>query len=191
MIVLNPSGTLHTKYSYTDYGVRDSGYDVLNTSSNPIGYTGEYLEPTGLLYLRARYYDPYTSTFISEDIYHGILYDPSSRNRYSYGRRNPKKYVDPSGHWPQWLNNAWDATKTFVTNVYNGARNIVTNVYNAGKAVYNTYLKPAVQTVTRAITATPKTQPQPSNSARNYSNSTSNTNSYSHSSGRFGGSVSS
>lgn len=106
-----------------------------NTSSNPIGYNGEYLEPTGLIYLRARYYDPYNSTFISEDIYHGILYDPSSRNRYSYGRRNPKKYVDPSGHRSQWLNNAWNAAKTAVSNAYNTVKTAVVNTYNAAKTV--------------------------------------------------------
>ena len=55
-------------------------------------YCGEYYDAeTGLIYLRARYYDPSIGRFISEDpIKDGI-------NWYVYCSNNPIKFVDPSG----------------------------------------------------------------------------------------------
>ena len=60
--------------------------------NNPIRYSGEYLdEETGLIYLRARYYDPSVGRFISEDpIRDGM-------NWYAYCGNSPIMFVDPSG----------------------------------------------------------------------------------------------
>ena len=60
--------------------------------NNPIRYSGEYLdEETGLIYLRARYYDPSVGRFISEDpIRDGM-------NWYAYCGNSPVMMVDPSG----------------------------------------------------------------------------------------------
>lgn len=50
----------------------------------------EYLDnETGLYYLRARYYDPYTGRFISEDSYWGQDNNPLSLNLYTYAHNNP------------------------------------------------------------------------------------------------------
>jgi RHS repeat-associated protein len=57
-------------------------------------------DASGLVYMNARYYDPSTGMFISPDT---IIPDPSNvldYNRYAYGRGNPVKYNDPSGHFP-------------------------------------------------------------------------------------------
>ena len=53
-------------------------------------YTGEQNDPTGLEYLRARYYDGATGRFLSEDPI------PSSHS-YSYVGSNPARFVDPAG----------------------------------------------------------------------------------------------
>ena len=60
--------------------------------NNPIRYSGEYLdEETGLIYLRARYYDPSVGRFISEDpIRDGM-------NWYAYCGNSPVMFADPSG----------------------------------------------------------------------------------------------
>ena len=60
--------------------------------NNPIRYSGEYLdEETGLIYLRARYYDPSVGRFISEDpIRDGM-------NWYAYCGNSPVMMVDPRG----------------------------------------------------------------------------------------------
>lgn len=57
-----------------------------------------YDKEWGLYYLRARYYDPSTARFISEDTYEGDITNPLSLNLYTYCANNPLIYVDPSGH---------------------------------------------------------------------------------------------
>jgi RHS repeat-associated protein len=85
---------------------RYSGWgDVVRTelsqtsnSHGHYGYTGqEYDEEAGLLYLRARYYDPNIGRFISADPFWGRLEEPASQNRYAYVHNNPLVYADPSG----------------------------------------------------------------------------------------------
>ena len=66
-------------------------------------YTGKLLdEATGLYYEGARYYDPETGRFITEDSVVGSTSDPQSLNRYVYARDNPMKIVDMNGH--EWWN---------------------------------------------------------------------------------------
>jgi RHS repeat-associated protein len=47
---------------------------------------------SGLVYLRARYYDPTTGQFISRDPIESVTRVP-----YSYAGNNPLNNVDPSG----------------------------------------------------------------------------------------------
>ncbi len=63
------------------------------------GYSGEYQDSNGLVFLRARYYNPAQGRF-------GQM-DPSRRekNLYQYGFSNPVKYVDPAGTLP--CDNLW------------------------------------------------------------------------------------
>lgn len=65
----------------------------------PFGFTGEAHDfYNGLIYLRARYYDPEVGSFISRDSYLSNLMRPLSQNRYIYVENNPVNYIDPSGH---------------------------------------------------------------------------------------------
>jgi RHS repeat-associated protein len=65
----------------------------------PLGFTGHQYDPeTGLVYARARYYDPDLGRFISRDSYEGSLSDAPSLHRYTYGQNNPLTYVDEDGH---------------------------------------------------------------------------------------------
>jgi len=52
---------------------------------------------SGLLYLRARYYDPSIGRFISADPYLGRMAEPVTQNRYIYVQNNPLLYIDPNG----------------------------------------------------------------------------------------------
>jgi RHS repeat-associated protein len=64
------------------------------------GYTGEQMDPTGLVFLRARYYDPSVGRFLTPDT---IVPDPLRSmgwNQYAYGYNNPIGYADPSGKNP-------------------------------------------------------------------------------------------
>jgi RHS repeat-associated protein len=60
---------------------------------NQYGFTGREPDATGLVYYRARYYDPSIGRFISRDpagMVDGV-------NRYAYVGNSPTNFVDPSG----------------------------------------------------------------------------------------------
>ena len=62
------------------------------TTHTPIGYAGGYTDPTGLIYLIGRYYDPSTGQFLSIDALSDLTDEP-----YSYGDGNPVDETDPTG----------------------------------------------------------------------------------------------
>jgi RHS repeat-associated protein len=69
------------------------------SSTNRFLFTGHMWDAeTGLYYAKARYYDPQTGRFTTQDSYLGELLDPPSLHRYMYAHNNPTRFVDPSGH---------------------------------------------------------------------------------------------
>jgi RHS repeat-associated protein len=91
--MVNSSRQLTLMQSYDPFG---NPTQMVGTS--PFGYTGEQVDPTGLVYLRARYYSPPVGRFLTPD---SLVPDPLSSmgwNRYAYVGNNPVRYTDPSGH---------------------------------------------------------------------------------------------
>jgi RHS repeat-associated protein len=87
----NSSGALAKTYVYDSFGklLSSSG-----TIANPYGFTGRELDSeTGLMYYRARYYDPQIGRFISEDPI-GFAGDT---NFYLYVENDPENLTDLSG----------------------------------------------------------------------------------------------
>ena len=80
--------------SYELYG---KVYESSGTGASNYGFSGELTDPSELVYLRARYYQPETGRFISRDTWGGNVYNPQSLNRWSYAAANPVMFVDPSG----------------------------------------------------------------------------------------------
>lgn len=89
----DPSGTV-THQRYHPYGTqRTTGVVDIE-----LGFTGQRLDPTGLMHYGARLYDPALGRFISPD---PIVPDPANPqvlNRYAYVANNPVNYTDPTGH---------------------------------------------------------------------------------------------
>ena len=81
-----------------------TAYDAYGTTrstvgtNTPFGYTGEFTDPTGLIHLRARQYDPGLGQFPSADSVQPN--GPATRGwqLYAYATGNPTRWADPSGH---------------------------------------------------------------------------------------------
>jgi RHS repeat-associated protein len=88
----NSSASVLNSYTYDSLGnlMHSSG-----SASNPFGYTGREFDPeTGLYYYRARYYDPSSGRFTSED---PLLFGGGGSNFYSYVENEPVDETDPFG----------------------------------------------------------------------------------------------
>ena len=89
------AGLVVQAYGYDEYGmalVSEGGVE------QPFRYTREqYDDSTGLVYLRARYYDPESGQFVTRDDFGGNIVQPTSLHRYSYVTNRPTIFSDPSG----------------------------------------------------------------------------------------------
>ena len=90
-------GDVINTFKYDAYGktVAKTG-----TGKSIFGYNGEYgvlTDPTGLLYMRTRYYSPDLKRFMTPDIIKGSIADSSSLNLYTFVNGDPINYVDPFG----------------------------------------------------------------------------------------------
>ena len=72
--------------------------ELPNGDGQPVGYTGYIKDAeTGLYYAKARYYDPATARFTTEDPEAGRDLEPPSLHRYLYAYANPTVFFDPTG----------------------------------------------------------------------------------------------
>lgn len=92
----NASGNVVQTYGTDEFGV-PHGSLTQGTRTQPFGYTGEQRDPTGLVNLRARLYDPQLGRFLQADPLRGTARNPCSLNRYAYVRNDPVTNVDPAG----------------------------------------------------------------------------------------------
>ena len=85
---------------YTPFGDNeDTNFiDTQKALITGFGFDGEWKDSTGLYYLRARYYDPNTGVFLSEDSVSGDIESAISLNGYSFVDNDPVNYTDPSGN---------------------------------------------------------------------------------------------
>ena len=67
--------------------------------TQPFQYTGEERDEMGLVFLRARYYEPGTGRFMGRDPTGGVGDNPASLYRYAYAHNDPVNKIDPTGLW--------------------------------------------------------------------------------------------
>jgi len=84
------TGTVEGTTTYDAYGNKTGS---TGTATTPLGYDGQYTSSdTGLIYLRARIYDPATAQFLTLDPLAGETGAP-----YNYADDNPVNAIDPAG----------------------------------------------------------------------------------------------
>jgi tripartite motif-containing protein 71 len=88
-LLTNEKGEAVGKCSYSAYGA----LTCEGSATTPLGYDGQYTNSdTGLIYLRAREYDPSTAQFLSRDPLEAVSGEP-----YAYAADNPLNIGDPTG----------------------------------------------------------------------------------------------
>ena len=92
--ITDGTGTLIQTYQTDEFGVPTQ---TQGSSSQPFQFTGEQRDATGLIYLRARMYDPTIGRFLMRDPLVGTIQSPFSLHRYTYVGNNPVSATDPSG----------------------------------------------------------------------------------------------
>jgi RHS repeat-associated protein len=95
--VTDANGLPQWSYSYYPFGSSRSTTQLNALApDNPIRFTGEYLDPTGLYHLRSRQYDPGLGRFTATD---PLPAGPSDAyvSAYAYVNNRPTIFVDPSG----------------------------------------------------------------------------------------------
>ncbi len=92
----NSDGGVSLARSYQPYGklLASDGSGVTS-----YGFTGEWADTNGLVYLRARYFAPQIGRFTTKDAWQGNDTKPMSYNAWLYVYANPVNLTDPSGYY--------------------------------------------------------------------------------------------
>ncbi len=89
-LITGSTGTVEGSYTYDAYGNKTGS---TGTATTPLGYDAQYTSAdTGLIYLRARVYDPATAQFLAVDPLAAVTRAP-----YNYADDNPVNLSDPRG----------------------------------------------------------------------------------------------
>jgi RHS repeat-associated protein len=100
---INSSGSLTATTSYDTWGNPFTAGGL--TGVTPFGFAGGYTDPTGLIYLEQRYYEPQTGQFTSLDPIVSQTLQP-----YAYANGDPVSQVDPTGTSGGWWEGGAGAT---------------------------------------------------------------------------------
>ncbi|MEZ4470720.1 MAG: RHS repeat-associated core domain-containing protein [bacterium] len=96
MALTDAGGAVGARYRYDPWGA-----PVGEAPAEPFlyGYAGELTDAaTGLIWLRSRWYDPTTASFLSADAAPALSEDPRSLNRYAYTvQGSPLDHTDRTG----------------------------------------------------------------------------------------------
>ncbi|MGH2914361.1 MAG: RHS repeat-associated core domain-containing protein, partial [Solirubrobacteraceae bacterium] len=89
-LITDQTGAIAAAFTYSPYGSLAAS---TGSATSPFGYAGQYTDPeSGLLYMRARYYDPTAGQFVTPD-----PLEPITQKPYAYAADDPIDASDPQG----------------------------------------------------------------------------------------------
>jgi RHS repeat-associated protein len=91
--VTDNSGNTLAQYKYEPFG----NTTISGSSTNPYQYIGRENDGTGVFSLRARYYNPASGRFLSED---PKGFAAAASDLYEYAYDSPTNFTDPTGNCP-------------------------------------------------------------------------------------------
>ncbi len=92
--LVDADGEVTLAKGYEPYGQLMSS---AGSGATSYGFTNEWMDATGLVYLRARYYAPWQGRFLSRDAWDGDYNQPLTLNKWLYVSANPINFTDPMG----------------------------------------------------------------------------------------------
>jgi len=92
---IDGTGAVTGSWRYRAYGETSQSFGA--STPTALGYAGQLLDPSGLYYMRARWYDAASGRFMSRDPLLGAASSPETLNSFGYGGANPVLMLDPSG----------------------------------------------------------------------------------------------
>jgi len=94
-LLVDAVGNVVGRYDYDVFGAVRSASGSASTTYRNAGHAADDL--VGLVYMRARWYDPALGRFLSPDPRLPGAWNSQDWNRYVYGRDNPMTYIDADG----------------------------------------------------------------------------------------------
>jgi RHS repeat-associated protein len=91
---VSSTGAVTAAFRYRAYGQTAQG---TIPAPSYLGLASQLIDPSGLYYMRARWYEPTTGRFMSRDPLAGDTSNPSTFNGFGYASGRPGSAFDPSG----------------------------------------------------------------------------------------------
>ena len=137
--IVDASGQVLNSYAYLPFGELADSVETSTNLFTYVGRLGVMYEADGLYFMRARFYDSSTRSFLTQDSVVGDLEDPVTLNQYLYAGGNPLSRADPDG----------ESFKDFLSGVA-----YVAGLFSTGTSVHSAASMPSLD---RAIGATVST----------------------------------
>ncbi len=126
-LLVDEAANITDSYTYDAWGNVTAR---TGSTPNPYKFQGEWQEESaGLVYLRARWYDPGVGRFLSVDPWQGEKQRPVSLNRFLYVGADPVDGRDPSGRV--------EVSFAGIGTAFNGAMAMATAGVRYGSVIYN------------------------------------------------------